>query len=43
MGNSNPIKVNRVPKAPQVRMIQSSLFRVLIIYIHDSDHLENVK
>lgn len=43
MGNSNPIKVNRVPKAPQVRMIQSSLLRVLIIYIHDSDHLENVK
>lgn len=39
----NPIKVNRVPKAPQVQMIQSSLLRVLIIYIQDSYHLKNVK
>lgn len=29
----NPIKVNRVPKAPQVQMIQSSLLRVRIVYI----------
>lgn len=43
MGNSNPFKVNRVLKAPQVWMMQSSLLRVQIIYIHDSYHLENVK
>lgn len=39
----NPIKVNRVPKAPQVQMIQSSLFRVLIDYIHESYHLEKAR
>lgn len=39
----NPIKVSRVPKAPQVQMIQSSLLRVLVIYIQDFYHLKNMK
>lgn len=39
----NPFKVSRVPKAPQVQMIQSSLLRVLIIYVQDFYHLKNVQ
>lgn len=39
----NPTKVSRVPKAPQVQMIQSSLLRVLVIYIQDFYHLKNMK
>lgn len=40
---ANPIKVSRVPKAPRVPMRQSSLLRVLIIYVQDFYHLKNAQ
>lgn len=38
-----PIKVSRVPKAPRLQMIQSSLLRVLRFYVQDFYHLKNVQ